>query len=90
MTSAVLVYNPVAGRFPLSEKRLQALLENLDRYGIRGEAAMTRPSQDPSTWLNLENTDLLIVYGGDGTLHGVLGQAVKDLVKDESWPPPLG
>ena len=77
MTTAVLVYNPAAGRFSLSEKRLKLLLENLDRYGIRGEAAMTRPSQDPSTWLNLKDTDLLIVYGGDGTLHGVIGQAVK-------------
>jgi len=77
MTSAVLVYNPAAGRFPLSEKRLKALLENLDRYGIRAEAAMTRPLQEPSTWLNLKDTDLLIVYGGDGTLHGVIEQAVK-------------
>ena len=77
MRTAVLLYNPAAGRFPLSEKRLKALLENLYRYGIRGEAAMTRPSQDPSAWLNLKNTDLLIVYGGDGTFHEVIGEAVR-------------
>ncbi|MDA2927931.1 diacylglycerol kinase family lipid kinase, partial [Acidobacteria bacterium AH-259-G07] len=68
---------PAAGRFSLSEKRLKALLENLYRCGIRGEGVSTVSSTDPSLWLNLKDKDLLIVYGGDGTLHQVIGEAVR-------------
>ena len=75
MSSALFLYNPAAGRFPLSEKRLKALLRTLYDYGIRAETAVTQPSQETS--LNLENKDLLIVYGGDGTLHGAIPEAVK-------------
>jgi YegS/Rv2252/BmrU family lipid kinase len=70
-----LLYNPAAGRFPLSEKRLKALLKTLYDYGIRAETAITQPSQETS--LNLENKDLLIIYGGDGTLHEAIPEAVK-------------
>ena len=73
--NALLLYNPAAGRFPLSEKRLKALLKTLYDYGIRAETAITQPSQE--TLLNLENKDLLIVYGGDGTLHEAIPEAVK-------------
>ncbi len=75
MSTALLLYNPAAGRFPLSEKRLKALLKTLYDYGIRAETAITQPSQQAS--LNLENKDLLIVYGGDGTLHEVIPEVVK-------------
>ncbi len=75
MSTALFLYNPAAGRFPLSEKRLKALLRTLYDYGIRAETAITQPSQETS--LNLENKDLLIVYGGDGTLHEAIPEAVK-------------
>ena len=75
MSTALLLYNPAAGRFPLSEKRLKALLKTLYDYGIRAETAITQPSQEAS--LNLENKDLLIVCGGDGTLHEAIPEAVK-------------
>ncbi len=75
MSTALLLYNPAAGRFPLSEKRLKTLLRTLYDYGIRAETAITQPSQETS--LNLENKDLLIVYGGDGTLHEAIPEAVK-------------
>ncbi len=75
MSTALLLYNPAAGRFPLSEKRLKALLKTLYDYGIRAETAITQPSQETS--LNLENKDLLIIYGGDGTLHEAIPEAVK-------------
>lgn len=75
MSTALFLYNPAAGRFPLSEMRLKALLKTLYDYGIRVETAITQPSQETS--LNLENKDLLIVYGGDGTLHEAIPEAVK-------------
>ncbi len=73
--NALLLYNPAAGRFPLSEKRLRAILGTLSHYGIRTETATTQPSQKVS--LNLENKDLLIVYGGDGTLHEVIPEVLR-------------
>lgn len=82
MREAVLYYNPAAGRFPLSERRLRNLLERLYRLGIRCDPVpATRPvSESP---LNLEGKQLLIVYGGDGTIH----QALTALVR---WDVPLG
>ena len=73
--NALFLYNPAAGRYPLSERRLKAFLGTLNHYGIRTETAMTRPSQEVS--LNLENKDLLIVYGGDGTLHEVIPEVLR-------------
>ena len=77
MSNALLLYNPAAGRFSLSEKRLKSLLKTLYDCGIRAETAITQPSRDASVELNLENKDLLIVYGGDGTLHQVIPEAVR-------------
>ena len=77
MSNALLLYNPAAGRFSLSEKRLKSLLKTLYDCGIRAETAITQPSRDASLELNLENKDLLIVYGGDGTLHQVIPEAVR-------------
>ena len=70
MIDATLFYNPVAGRSPLSPKRLNSLLEKLLSAGIRCEPVMSEPgcpSAAPS--LDLRNKELLLVYGGDGTIH---------------------
>ena len=77
MISAVFLYNPAAGRFPLSERRRNALLEYLFCNGIRCEAVSSHPSRDPAALLDLKNRDLLIVYGGDGTLHQAMSEVVK-------------
>ena len=42
MTEAVLLYNPAAGRFPLSQKRLRLLLQSLRQHGIKAEPVRTR------------------------------------------------
>ncbi len=80
MISAVFLYNPAAGRFPLSERRRNGLLEYLYCNGIRCEVVSSRPARDPNPWLDLRNKDLLIVYGGDGTLHQAMGEVVKQKV----------
>ncbi len=76
MIEAVLLYNPAAGRVPLSDKCLKRLLERLYRLGIRSEAVAACPEGKKLT-LMLKNKDLLIVYGGDGTIHQALGEAVR-------------
>ncbi len=49
MTEAVLLYNPAAGRFPLSQKRLRLLLQSLRQHGIQAEPVCTRvPSRAES------------------------------------------
>lgn len=76
MIEAVLFYNPEAGRFPLSERRLKRLLENLYRYGLRAKAVPSSPGRRPGAALDLKDKELLIVYGGDGTVHAALKEAV--------------
>ena len=76
MIEAILLYNPFAGRLILSEKRLKMLQERLYRRGIRTHVVCT-PTH-PAARLSLDFTDrqLLIVYGGDGTIRQALGSAV--------------
>ena len=80
MISAVFLYNPAAGRFPLSERRRNGLVEYLYCNGIQCEVVSSRPARDPAPWLDLKNKDLLIVYGGDGTLHQAMSEVVKQKV----------
>ncbi|MFQ5739518.1 MAG: diacylglycerol/lipid kinase family protein [Acidobacteriota bacterium] len=83
MTRACFLYNPAVGRFPLTRKRLAVLRERLYRLGIRTEVTCTKAPDRGATSLDLEGQDLLLIYGGDGTIHDVLGEAVK-------WKIPVG
>ncbi len=76
---ALLLYNPVSGRLRLSARRLNRLVERIHGMGVEAEVV---PSQTVPTPLNLENKDLLIVLGGDGTIHSALPEAVR-------WKVPL-
>lgn len=82
MTEAVFLYNPVAGRFPLSEKRLKLLRERLYCSGIRTQAVATFPNGHLGPALDLSQKELLVVYGGDGTIHQAIPEAVR-------WKVPL-
>lgn len=77
MIEAVLVYNSAAGRLRLSQKRLKLLCETLYRNGIHSQLTATSPYPSSAPSLNLEGKELLIVYGGDGTIHEVLKEAVR-------------
>ncbi len=76
LIEAILLYNPYAGRVILSEKRRKMLQERLYCRGIRTHAVST--PADPTFPLSLDFTDrqLLIVYGGDGTIRQALESAV--------------
>ncbi len=62
MTEAVLLYNPAAGRFPLSQKRLSLLLQSLRQQGVMAQPVCTRlPSRavsrlDPNSTEPLQPT----------------------------------
>ena len=77
MLKAILLCNPVAGRVPLTEPRLIKLLESLYRYGIECEPVITQASGIPLNSLDVENREMLIVFGGDGTFHQALTLAVR-------------
>jgi len=82
MTDAILFYNPAAGRSPLSGKRLNALLERLLQAGIRCEPVMSEPGCGSSaSSLDLRNKGLLLVYGGDGTIHQAIQQVAAHPVR---------
>ena len=83
MIEALLLYNPVAGRSPLTLQRLKNLREKLDRSGIRTQAFASYPERKSAPSFHLENKELLLVYGGDGTIHDAIQEAVK-------WKIPVG
>ncbi len=76
MTNAILLYNPAAGRSSLSPARLRKLLQRLQQSGICCEPVIVPPAIGDSPQIDLRNKKLLIVYGGDGTIHHAIQQAV--------------
>ncbi|MFB3903840.1 MAG: diacylglycerol kinase family protein [Acidobacteriota bacterium] len=75
MISATLLYNPSAGRSPFSPQRLLAIVQRLERSGICCEPVIIPRDCRQSPPLNFCNKQLLIVYGGDGTIHHAIQQA---------------
>jgi len=81
MIDAILLYNPSAGRSPLSSERLQHVLNRLRLGGLRCEAVVVDPDSRSSPLLDFRNKSLLIVHGGDGTIHHALQQAAGQNVR---------
>ena len=77
MLKAILLCNPVAGQIPLTQQRLTKLLEGLYRSGIQCEPVITQASGISLNSLDIEDRELLIVLGGDGTFHQALTAAVR-------------
>ncbi|RPJ56467.1 MAG: diacylglycerol kinase family lipid kinase [Acidobacteria bacterium] len=75
MINAILLYNPAAGRSPLSEERFQKVMQRLQRGGICCEPVIIPSDGRDSPHLELRNKQLLIVHGGDGTIHHAIQQA---------------
>ena len=75
MINATLLYNPSAGRSPLWQERLQKVLQRLQQSGICCEPVIIPSGSRQSPHLDLRNKRLLIVHGGDGTIHHAVQQA---------------
>ena len=74
MRKGLLVYNPSAGRLRLTESKLRELTDKLRHFGWEVESCESRPEGQR---LPLDDKGLIVVYGGDGTIHDVIGQAVQ-------------
>jgi diacylglycerol kinase (ATP) len=74
MKDAILLFNPAAGRYDLSPKTIDRLLARLLEHGIRCKAVKTQPGGLGISSPELCSSDLLLVYGGDGTIHQVIQQ----------------
>jgi diacylglycerol kinase (ATP) len=70
---AILLFNPAAGRYDLSRKTFNRLLARLADYGIDCEPVITRPGALEIPLLE-RHPELLLVYGGDGTIHQAIQQ----------------
>ncbi len=76
MKRALFFYNPNAGRSSLSPKRRQKLIESIHGLGLEVTSLCSSPAPGALSSGHLENQDLIIVYGGDGTIHQALGPAL--------------
>ncbi len=76
--SALLLYNPKAGRAALGEKGLEMIVARLREWEI--DAEVQHSSNGQKRRLNLAEKDLLIVCGGDGTIHDALQDAIEAAV----------
>ncbi len=76
MTEALFFYNPRAGRRPPSGERLEHLLSLFRREGINCTLMASQPGVSPCPAVDLSGKELVIVCGGDGTIHQALQFAV--------------
>lgn len=73
--NALILYNPKAGRATLGKKGLELVLKRLGELEIDAQVQYSRNGQKRR--LNLKNKDLLIICGGDGTIHDALQDAIE-------------
>lgn len=73
-SKALLLHNPLAGNKDIQFLRLSFILNILRRSGLDVEADKTG---NPGYASRFPDRDLLIIYGGDGTLHHLLPEATE-------------
>ena len=76
-TEALVVYNPAAGRSILSPDRLERLCGSLRDIGVVPELKVVEPGHRQEILTRLHEKELLIICGGDGTIHDVLPSAIS-------------
>lgn len=77
MKKAVLYHNPAAGRTPLPPDRLTWLLARLRAIGYDAVPVTADFPEGIGATLELEGVDLLLIHGGDGTIHSLLPTVVR-------------
>ena len=80
MKRALFFYNPNAGRVRLSPKRRKRLIEAIHAVGLEVTSLCSSPAPGTLSTDLLKNQDLIIVYGGDGTIHEVLKPALEQQI----------
>lgn len=77
MVPATLIFNPAAGRGLLSPLLLQRVIDRFRRLGVSCRPLATTPGMQGQPPLDPGPSRLLIVWGGDGTVHQVLNRLVR-------------
>lgn len=80
MIDALLYWNPLAGRGRVSRERVELFVRNLRGRGIEAELCTTPVSSQREASLPLKGKEILFVWGGDGTLHDLLGAILQHSV----------
>jgi len=76
-SKALLFHNPKAGRIPLPQRRIDHLVDRLHEFGYDTSVQLANGHDQAGGFRTLADYDLLIVSGGDGTLHDVLPRVVQ-------------
>src|SRR5215510_7357506 len=85
---ATIIYNPVSGRNLFRERRVRKMIRLL---GSRGVIATAAPTYGPNTGAKLARdairagSEVIICYGGDGTLNEVLPGVAGEGAKLAVW-----
>lgn len=89
MKTSTIIYNPMSGRRGRRAQNVRAMQRLLDALQIHSEAQATTGPGD-ATHLAAEavaaNVDLIIAYGGDGTVNEVIQGMAGSLVPLAIWP----
>ncbi len=73
MKKCVVIYNPASGKKRNDEEKIAIFYDVLRKYGYDTEIIYTKKKNDATHIVeNLDNVDLVISAGGDGTLNEVV------------------
>ncbi|HSB12393.1 MAG TPA: diacylglycerol kinase family protein [Blastocatellia bacterium] len=86
---AIIVYNPMAGRPGRRAENVRAMTRLLEARGIRADAFATTGPEDASRIASnavSDGVDIVISYGGDGTLNEVIQGMAGSQTALAAWP----
>jgi len=74
---ALLFHNPVAGRKSLERRDLSRIVGRLEKIGYRTSICLANGREESKLRSSLAGVELLIISGGDGTIHDLLPAVVE-------------
>lgn len=77
LSKALFFHNPKAGRIPLSDDKIDGITRRLREAGFDTTVQLANGYEDSGELDSLAEYDLLIVSGGDGTVHDLLPRIVR-------------
>jgi diacylglycerol kinase family enzyme len=86
---ATIVYNPMSGRPARRDERVRRMIRLLGERGIIADACATGQPEDATRFAReavADRADIVISYGGDGTLNEVIQEMAGSRTALAVWP----
>ena len=80
MKRAVVLHNPYSGSTSRPEDHLEQAVGALEKMGLEVRTLLSRPLNENLPPDQFEGADVLLIRGGDGTIHSALPAAIRNRI----------